>query len=138
MKQITHKLFSTVLALIILFSTFSFTVDRHYCGDYLVNTSIFSKAKGCGMEMQKTVSDTACEAIKKDCCKNETTYVKGNTIEQQALGQQVVEQLFFVAIFVKFYVSLFDEKGLDKYTFHFYNPPLIRKDIQVLFENFRI
>ena len=138
MKQLLHKIFSTVLSLIILLSTFSFTVDKHYCGDFLVNTSLFTKAEGCGMDMQKTVSEDGCETIKKNCCKNETTYIEANTIEQQALDKQVVEQVFFVAIFVKSYVSLFEEKVSDEFTFHFYKPPLIQKDIRVLFENFRI
>lgn len=138
MKQIVHQISSTVLALIILFSTFSFTVDKHYCGDYLVSTSVFSKAEGCGMEMQKNVSDDDCETIKKDCCKNETTYVKGNSAEQQAINQQIVEQLFFITVFVESYSNLFEEKISDNVTFNYYKPPLIQKDIRVLFENFRI
>ena len=40
------------MAIVVLFSTMSFTVDMHYCGDNLVETAIFHKAKGCGMEME--------------------------------------------------------------------------------------
>lgn len=138
MGQIIHKISSTVLASIVLFSTFSFTVDKHYCGDYLVNTSIFSKAKGCGMKMQKSISVDRCETIKKDCCKNESTYVEGNDAEQQAIYQQVVEQLFFVAAFAEVFTNLFNEKVCDNFAVHYYIPPLIQKDIRVLFENFRI
>lgn len=138
MKQIAHKIFSSVLALIILFSTFSFTVDKHYCGEYLVNTSVFSKAEGCGMDMQKTVSEDGCETIKKNCCKNVLTFIEGNTIDQQAVSQQIIEQQFFVALFVKSYTSLFVENISDNLSFYLYKPPLIQKDILVLFENFRI
>lgn len=90
------------------------------------------------MEMQKSISDDACEAIKKDCCKNEATYVKGNSTEQQAINQQVIEQLFFVAVYVKSFSSLFDEKTSSNFDSYHYKPPLIQKDIRVLFENFRI
>jgi len=35
------------MAFVVLFSTMSFTVNMHYCGDTLVETAIFKKAKGC-------------------------------------------------------------------------------------------
>ena len=33
MKQILSKISYFTLALLVLFSTFSFTVDKHYCGE---------------------------------------------------------------------------------------------------------
>jgi len=33
------------MAFVVLFSTMSFTVNMHYCGDTLVETAIFHKAK---------------------------------------------------------------------------------------------
>ena len=49
MNQVFHKIMSLVMAFVVLFSTMSFTVNMHYCGDTLVETAIFQKAKGCGM-----------------------------------------------------------------------------------------
>ena len=42
------------MALLVLFSTFSFTLASHYCGDVLVDSSLFGKVETCGMEVQKT------------------------------------------------------------------------------------
>ena len=53
MKQFFYKIMSLAMAFVVLFSTMSFTVNMHYCGDTLVETAIFHKAKGCGMEMEK-------------------------------------------------------------------------------------
>lgn len=54
------------MAFVVLFSTMSFTINMHYCGDTLVETAMFQKAKGCGMEMQKP-STEACVFAKKNC-----------------------------------------------------------------------
>ena len=70
MKQFFHKISSILMAIVVLFSTMSFTVDMHYCGDSLVETAIFHKAEGCGMEMQKP-SDEGCSVAVKNCCSNE-------------------------------------------------------------------
>ena len=51
MKQVFHKTLAISMSFVVLFSTMSFTINMHYCGDTLVETALFQKAKGCGMEM---------------------------------------------------------------------------------------
>ena len=70
MKQIFHKISSFLMAIVVLFSTMSFTIDMHYCGDSLVETAIFKKAKGCGMEMENP-STEGCSIKVKNCCSDE-------------------------------------------------------------------
>jgi hypothetical protein len=54
MKKVFLKLSSFCMALLVLFSTFSFTtLASHYCGDVLVDSSLFGKVETCGMEVQK-------------------------------------------------------------------------------------
>ena len=69
MKQVSHKILATVMAFVVLFSTMSFTVDMHFCGDTLVATSMFQKATGCGMEMEKPAAE-GCAFVKSNCCKD--------------------------------------------------------------------
>lgn len=57
------KISALSLAFLVLLSTLSFTVDQHYCGDFLVDISFFGDADGCGMEISK--------AAKKNCCSDE-------------------------------------------------------------------
>ena len=54
------------MAFVVLFSTMSFTMNMHYCGGTLVESAIFQKAKGCGMEMEKP-STEECSITKKNC-----------------------------------------------------------------------
>ncbi len=66
MKQITHKIVSLLMAFVVLFSTMSFTVSMHFCGDVLVDSSMLSSAESCGMETQDFSSE--CVTFKKNCC----------------------------------------------------------------------
>ena len=64
------------MAFVVLFSTMSFTVDMHYCGDTLMDTAIFHKAETCGMEMENPLTD-GCSITKKNCCNDEQIVVDG-------------------------------------------------------------
>ena len=37
MKKFLHKSMAILMAVVVLFTTMSFTVDMHYCGDSLVD-----------------------------------------------------------------------------------------------------
>lgn len=136
MKQLTHKFFSGLLAIIVLFSTLSFTVDSHYCGGRLVDVAVFSEVSGCGMEMENEMSDEVSFS-KKSCCKNETSIVEGNSIDQQVLKNLKLQQISFVTAFVVSHNNLFLDNTQTS-SRYLYKPPIIHKDITVLFENFRI
>ena len=68
MKVIT-KITSLSLVFFVLISTLSFTVDQHYCGDFLVDISFTGDADSCGMNM-----DTES---KKNCCSDEEISFEG-------------------------------------------------------------
>ena len=57
------------MAFVVVFSTMSFSIDMHYCGDTLVDSTMFGSAANCGMEMEKT-STKECSISKKNCCNN--------------------------------------------------------------------
>ncbi len=61
------------MALVVLVSTLSFTVESHYCGEHLVDTAIFTKAKSCKgiVSIENTTIKT------KSCCKNTIEVLKG-------------------------------------------------------------
>ena len=126
------------MALLVLFSTVSFTIDKHYCGSTLVDVAIFHKAKGCGMEMQNS-SNKDCSITKKNCCKEEQIVIKGqdelkfSTIEDLNLDQQ-----FFVATFVYTYNNLFDGLDNNLSSYAEYEPPLVIRRIYKIDETYLI
>lgn len=126
------------MSFVVLFSTMSFTIDLHYCGDTLMDTAIFQKAKTCGMEIQKTTTGSDCSVIKKDCCKEEQIVVKGQDELKIAFEKLSFDQQIFVASFVYSYENLFEYFEENAYTFSEYPPPLIVKSIYKLDETYLI
>jgi len=61
MKAFLYKILSFSMALIVLFSSFSFTVNQHICGGEVANTTFFIDADNCGMDM--------------NVCKNDNQYI---------------------------------------------------------------
>ena len=135
-KRIVHKLFSAILALLVLVSTVSFTVEKHYCGDHLIDVAVFSRAKTCGMDMEKN-SMTSIE--KKHCCKDESEVIKGQdklkkvSSEDFDFGQQ-----FFILSFIYSYHTLFEGLPTQIIPHKDYSPPNLITDIQILDQVFII
>lgn len=137
MKQVFHKIMSFLIAFVVLFSTLSFTVSMHYCGGTLVETAVFQKAKGCGMEMQKPSSES-CSITKKNCCNDEQLVVDGQNELKLQVDTITFEQQVFIASFLYTYINLFE--GLDKNvsSYEQYKPPLVSKQIFKLDETYLI
>ena len=138
MKQFFKKISAILMAFVVLFSTMSFTISEHYCGNDLVDSALFSKAESCGMEMQKTTPTDDCSFDKEDCCNDVVKQFEGQTNLKTDLSNLTFEQQVFVTAFIYSYVNLFE--GLDKNIVPFknYSPPLIVTDIQVLDQVFLI
>ncbi|WP_244462116.1 HYC_CC_PP family protein [Wocania ichthyoenteri] len=137
MKQVIHKTMSLLMAFVVLFSTMSFTINMHYCGDNLVETAIFHKAKGCGMEMEKPPTES-CSITKKNCCDDKQLVIEGQDELKLQFDKLTFEQQQFVASFVYTYINLFE--GLDKNvsSYEEYKPPLVVKQIFKIDETYLI
>ena len=68
-----HKHVSVAMALLVLVSTLSLTIEKHYCADSLVDVAIFTEAKSCCAASKAPVSKSKEDG----CCKNEVDLIKG-------------------------------------------------------------
>lgn len=75
MSQLFHKIGALGLAMMVLLSTTSFTIDRHYCGKILVDVAINKTAKKCAME--RYLENSKSTITKPSCCKDEHQLVLG-------------------------------------------------------------
>lgn len=137
MKQVFHKIMSLLMAFVVLFSTMSFTVDMHFCGDTLVETAIFQKAKGCGMEMDNP-STKGCSITKKNCCSEEQFVVDGQDELQLSFDTISLEQQVFIASFIYTYINLFEGFDDDVSSYEEYEPPLVNTQIYKIDESYLI
>jgi len=137
MRQVFRKIMSILMAFVVLFSTMSFTINMHYCGDTLVETAMFQKAKGCGMEMQKP-STEACAFAKKNCCKNEQLVLEGQDKLQSQIDVISLEHQIFIASFVCTYHNLFSGFDRNISPYEVYKPPLVIRPLYKLDETYLI
>jgi len=134
MKQFFTKISTFLLAFFVLFSTFSFTVETHYCGDLLVDVSFVVEAENSAMS-----SDLIVCAKKNNCCKVEIQKVVG----QGQLRFHEIEKLSFSnqEFITPFFVSknyLFIKKESENRFYKDFSPPDIPLNYQILYQTFLI
>ncbi len=139
MKKAFHKIIAIAMACIVVFSTMSFTVSSHFCGDMLMGTSYFGKAASCGMEMPQKTTPKECSMSKKNCCEDVASIVEGqDTLKTSSFAQLSFEQQVLFTSFYLSYLQLFEELHDKVIPFKNYTPPLVVKDIHVLDEVYLI
>ena len=134
MKQVFTKIASILVAFLVLFSTFSFTVEKHYCGDFLVDVSFTGKTEGCGMKM-----DAVAITKKKNCCKDEVQKIEGqDKLQHNSIDKIDFQKRQFLTAFFVSYTDLFIENESENIFYKDFSPPDIPLDYQVLYQSFLI
>ena len=137
------------MALLVLFSTMSFSVDKHFCGTEMVDFSIFSKAmtcksetKTCGVKMGHKMDhkmDHEMIADEKDsCCTNQKTAFNGQDELKISFHILGFDQQLFLTTFTYSFIYIYESSSLSEISFRYYTPPLLVADIQVLDQVFII
>lgn len=138
MKSFFHRLLSFSLALIVFFSTMSFTVVSNYCADDLVDFSLFNNASWCN-DVQDDSFSKACEISEVPCCSSDQLVVEGmDDLHKVSFESLTQDQQLFVATFTYSYLSLFEDDDKESIPFANYTPPLLVRDILLLDQTFLI
>ncbi|MCF8715705.1 hypothetical protein JM658_12790 [Joostella atrarenae] len=139
MKSFSHKILAISLALLVFLTTTSFQMDMHYCGDTLVDFSLFHGTSSCGMEKnQQSKTDCDIEISKKSCCSDQQIVNKGQDNFKASFDNLTFEQQTFIASFFYSYLNLYNSLEEKIIPFKDYTPPLIIKDVQKLHETYLI
>jgi len=144
MKQKIQQITAFSLALIVLISSVSFTVNKHICGGKVANTTLFVSADNCGMDMaiceNNTSSSKKTSLEKEPCCKDTSEFIQGNDIPQQAVQASTITQSDVIFQLINSYVAQATRINTEKQTLlRFYRPPiLIKKHRQDFLQVFRI
>lgn len=127
------------MAGVVLFTTMSFAVDMHYCGDTLVDFSFIQQVGSCGMEEMPTVANCENSSItEKSCCKDQQLIKQGKDDLKISFEQLSFQQQIFVASLTYSYISIFEGTESNVVPFVAYPPPFIERDVQVLHQTFLI
>lgn len=126
------------MTFVVLFSTMSFSVATHYCGDVLVDLAVFKDADPCGMEVAKAPEASGCEIVKMNCCSNEKIITEGQDelktpVNKTNVGHDLLTTVFFHSYYYTFPAlenHIIPQRGPP--------PPLLVQDINVLYQVFLI
>lgn len=133
---LTHKIVSVTLSFLVLFSTLSLTIEKHFCGDVLIDVAIFTETEKCGDDLIENIESNL---IKKTCCKDEIDIVEGlseiaiNSFEDLDDIQKQVLLAYSLS-----YINLFENLPELVIPHEGYSPPIIIRDIHVLDETYLI
>lgn len=133
MKNPWRNISALIMAIVVLLSTMSFTVNMHYCNGKLVDTAIFQKAQTCGMEMDKQSS-----MKKKCCCEDKEIHIEGQDEIKLPVLELSSDEQVFVAFFLQSYINLFQANEKRKNNILDYPPPIIVRQIYKLDETYLI
>ena len=140
MKAAFHKIVSITMSLVVLFSTMSFSVDMHFCGEHLVDFSLSDKVDTCMMaaDMSKTNSSCATMDMEMNCCSDIEVVIEGQDDLKIAFDQLTFDQQQFLVSFTTAYINIFE--GLDENVIPYrdYAPPPLIRDVQILDQTFLI
>jgi len=139
MKVFFHKSIATLMACVVLFTTMSFTVDMHFCGDTLVDISIAHKASSCEMDMVAAPAD--CDELadqEKSCCNDQQVVKQGQDDLKIAFDALSLDQQLFVTSFTYAYLSVLERSQSSEPSVIEYSSPFIKQDVQVLHQSFLI
>lgn len=138
MKALFHRIGALCMAFMVLFSTLSFTVDMHYCGRTLVDLSL-DKAENCLMKSIMPENTSGCASMQKmKCCTDVELSFEGQDELKINFDNLSLDQQVFLTAFTISYFDLLQPADESKIPFDGYPPPLLVRDIQVLYETFLI
>lgn len=137
-KVVTRHILSFALALLVLFSTISFTVDMHFCGQHLVDVSLFKKAENCGMAAMMFDSMNGQMNMDMDCCSDFNLVQQGQDDLKVSFEKINFDSQLFVVTFLSSYMDLFTGTKENNAPHNEYPPPLLIKDVILLDQQFLI
>jgi len=137
MKKLITSFVSVCMAIIVLMSTMSFTVNVRYCDENIVATTLNSNDDPCSTEDLKALED--CCIPKKDCCQDAEIVFEGYEelriqISKELKIQKLDPQALLVDAFYPFYEVTFS----NNVHYPSYIPPIIIRDRQLIHQVFLI
>ncbi|PZD77640.1 hypothetical protein DNG35_08490 [Mesonia sp. K7] len=126
------------MAILILLSTTSFTIQKHFCGDFLIDSAVFTALEKCSKEpCSGDAKDTSI--AKPDCCNDVVDLVEGqDVVTTKNYDDLEYEQQVFLFAFTQSYFQLYEYLPTQVIPHQNYTPPTLVTDVQVSHQVFLI
>nr|WP_299340302.1 hypothetical protein [Allomuricauda sp.] len=124
------------MAVLLLLSTISWTVDKHMCMGRVMDISLFTEAHDCGMEEALKVS--GMENMEIPCCEDDSFTMSGQDDLKLTWSDLDVEDQVLLIAFSYSYLNLFVPLEELPAPHEEYPPPKLVRDVQILDQVFLI
>lgn len=138
--KVIRSILTTLLALLVLVSSTSFSVNMHVCGGHVASVALVQKAAPCPMELMPPCHNSMHQEKKSNgCCEDKSVDFEGkdfsSKVEHISLELQntswIAELHYVISIVIPSSVKAHQ-------SFTLYKPPLLSQDISVLVHSFQI
>lgn len=129
------------MAAVLVLSTMSFSVHKHFCGAFLVETSFIVPTHGCDMDMNVNTQlpQFSCElAAVKSCCNDVHELIQGQDTLKQDLYSVSIDSVFIAPLVTQ--VHVLEDAVVTTTTSSFipHKPPLPQRQLFLLHDSFLI
>lgn len=126
------------MAMVVMFSTMSFSINKHYCMEHLVDVSIILPAQDCGMDMNTPETQEGMQLTAVPCCADEHIAIEGQDEVKPAAEWSPEKIQVFTSAFLISYNLLLPAETTQTPVFTTYRPPLITENLPVIYETYLI
>lgn len=137
MKNILKHISVVALAMLVLCSTFSFTINKHFCGGKQMSMTIGVPVADCGMDLEQASVDVVT-LQQTPCCNDMSTFIQGQNELQINYDDITFITHAFIKTFVYHYIFVLPTQDAEKAVYKPYISPPLVKDIQLLDETYLI
>lgn len=136
MKNIFRKISAVLMVAILLLSTTSFSVFKHFCNGNIVAIST-EKVDSC-CDSESVVKSNELNFSEKDCCKNETSIKEVVPFDNTTSVKITKSQTLFLTSFYYNFIEKTTFVNTTKNYYKDFSPPNLVLNKQVLFQTFLI
>ena len=136
MREVFRKITAVLMVTIILLSTTSFSIYKHFCGDNLVAITT-EKVDSC-CDSKISIKSNKLNFSEKNCCKNEATFKKIELFDYTNSVKITKSQTFFLSSFYASFIQNSTIVTISKKYYKDFSPPKLVSNKQVLFQTFLI
>ncbi len=125
------------MAMLLLLSTISWTVEKHLCMGRVMDIALFDHAENCEIKAGLSLLEDT-PTVKKHCCNDEAFTIQGQDDLTHDISSFDFSQKVFLISFTSSYIGLFEETTDEYIDFDSYPPPILAEDLNILHQVFLI
>ncbi len=142
--SITYRITAVLLASLVLFSSLSFSVEKHFCEGEMSSSFFKEAVEMCEMQSPECHSmesaTSCCSTANEDanCCIDSSEFIEGISIEERGRSEQRITPRPIVVLISTFFEKNLLTKSTNFLVFRNTTTVLMSLDIGLLFQVFRI